>query len=1034
MPRRSPALIALLALLAPFPVLAAVDPEAGLPLLDAIPPGAYQGHPQVWAAAEDRAGILYFGNLHSVRVFDGAEWSPLPVPGANSVRALAIDRNDTLWLGGVDELGFAAANPAGRRTFVSLKAQLPPEARACGDIWRVVNTPRGPLFQSASWLMRWDGKAFATLRLPESLRWRSAIAGDEPWVSDIKHGWFIVRDDGAALRLEPAAPPEGCAGDRIAAILPGSAEGEHLFVTVNHGIWRRNAGAFTRFHTVVDEELARAGVYHACRLPDGRLALTSLQAGAWLLSPAGELLAHFTTANGLPENTAINAYAARGSPSLWLSLARGVARVDTRDWLTWFHAGNGAPSGKLYPPVRRGAELFAAASSGGHLRLVPATAAQPARLVPVPEAPRFLNTAVPFGEGWVGGGPTGLVAWSPQHLPAPLPNSPANGHDLFPLRSHPGKWAALCDGEVHLYQQPGGETPWRHLGRVADLTHVRGFAETDDGAWWLGGPAGGVRRVTFPQGLEAPPVIDSFSAGQGLPAGHGWTRVIRDDKGVLLACFPGLFRHDAAARGFIPTREYGELVGDGSTTVHACIPDRRGGLWMVITPNEGELAPAHNSPAYARDGKLDVLNVPKLRTVEDPGYLAHEPGGDGRPEALWIAAQATLFRIDIDRWRAAPPPAPPAVHLHEARTRAGELLPVAGGWRLRGAAHTLQLRFAAPGLAGDPDRQFETTLEAGGDTNIVRNDSPRRELTFAATGVHRLRVRASASDGRWSDPYVLTFTVLPPWWRSGWAWAGYVAAGVAVLAAAVRLRNRALRRRNRELEAAVAARTAELAELNRELARLYHVEAEEKVAATLAAERARLEVLRYQLNPHFLFNTLTSICAQIMQEPVVARATVVRLAEFCRLTLHRPESEGGNTVAHEVGMLTAYLDIEKTRLGPRIEVAVGSDPALDAVRLPPFLLLPLVENAVKYGTATSADLVRVRLTLRRESDGAVLIEVANSGTWSDPGAHGAVPSTSIGLINLRERLQRHFPGAHDFSTSAADGWVVARLRLRPRQP
>jgi LytS/YehU family sensor histidine kinase len=131
-------------------------------------------------------------------------------------------------------------------------------------------------------------------------------------------------------------------------------------------------------------------------------------------------------------------------------------------------------------------------------------------------------------------------------------------------------------------------------------------------------------------------------------------------------------------------------------------------------------------------------------------------------------------------------------------------------------------------------------------------------------------------------------------------------------------------------------------------------------------------------------------------------------------------------------MLRAYLDIEQTRLGELLDYTIDCDPALHALRLPPFLLLPLVENAVKYGAATSKDRVSIRLAFRRGADGGVLIEVANSGAWIAPDTtERPVPSLGIGLENLRQRLVRYFPGKHEFTTEPTDGWVVVRLRLHP---
>jgi LytS/YehU family sensor histidine kinase len=157
---------------------------------------------------------------------------------------------------------------------------------------------------------------------------------------------------------------------------------------------------------------------------------------------------------------------------------------------------------------------------------------------------------------------------------------------------------------------------------------------------------------------------------------------------------------------------------------------------------------------------------------------------------------------------------------------------------------------------------------------------------------------------------------------------------------------------------------------------------------------------------------------------------IERLTDVCQMTLFRPANDESPTLGQEMKMLRAYLDIEQTRWGDLLEVQVDVSESAGETKIPSLLLLPLVENALKYGQATSRDRLSVRLFARKETDGAVIIEVANTGRWVTPTERGMVPSLGIGHENLRQRLQRYYPGAHEFTTIAEDGWVTVRLVLR----
>jgi len=256
-----------------------------------------------------------------------------------------------------------------------------------------------------------------------------------------------------------------------------------------------------------------------------------------------------------------------------------------------------------------------------------------------------------------------------------------------------------------------------------------------------------------------------------------------------------------------------------------------------------------------------------------------------------------------------------------------------------------------------------------------------------------------------------------PRWLTPWAFPSSAFCLVTVAFGLACLRILTL---HRDAARLAAARSAELA-------RLSEIDRTESVAARLAKEKASLELLRYQLNPHFLFNALNSIRARIHTNPPAAADMVSRLADFARLTLTRPH-DAPETLGDELDMLATFLSIEQARWEAALQLDLAIAPGLRGIRLPAFLLLVLVENAVKYGVLTSPDRVHVRLTIHRV-DAMLVIEVANFGEWIEPSQVRTATSTGIGLDNLRQRLAYYYPDAHEFTVGPEGDWVVARLRI-----
>ncbi len=206
--------------------------------------------------------------------------------------------------------------------------------------------------------------------------------------------------------------------------------------------------------------------------------------------------------------------------------------------------------------------------------------------------------------------------------------------------------------------------------------------------------------------------------------------------------------------------------------------------------------------------------------------------------------------------------------------------------------------------------------------------------------------------------------------------------------------------------------------------RLAVQERENAREAKSLAHQAQLQMLRYQLNPHFLFNTLNSIRGLILEDPNRSRRMVTELAEFLRYSLDGRSGEG--TVADELDAIENYLAIQRTRFEQHLDAAMQIDPAVLKVSLPSFLIHPLVENAVKHGMQTSELPLRLRIEITRRED-IVLIRVANTGRLSE--INETPGRTGIGLKNIHERLALAFPERHHFTIGEKDGWVIAEIEL-----
>lgn len=208
--------------------------------------------------------------------------------------------------------------------------------------------------------------------------------------------------------------------------------------------------------------------------------------------------------------------------------------------------------------------------------------------------------------------------------------------------------------------------------------------------------------------------------------------------------------------------------------------------------------------------------------------------------------------------------------------------------------------------------------------------------------------------------------------------------------------------------------------------------AERKVASettkamelSLREERARLNALRYQINPHFLFNSLNSLRATFPLDAVVSREMVTDLAGYLRSTLSRSESNLAEVRA-EIESVKHYLAIEQNRFGESLVVDVAVAPETEMLWIPIFLLQPLVENAIQHGVAQSQEVVTLRIDVRLDG-GLLVMEVANTGTWRETGRGDR---TGLGLENIRRRLRLLYGENAVFALGSGEGWMRCRIEL-----
>ena len=355
--------------------------EAGHPFVANFSPREYRADPQIWSAAQGADGIMYFGNKGVVLEYDGVAWRKVFVSDDNYViRGLATDpASGTVYVGGLNQLGFLQNAPGGGQVFVSLLDRLPAGDRNFGSVYRVYPLDGAIVFVAAKQVMRWRHGSFMLWRFQIDDRLQSECIRGNLFVQSPGIGLQRLNGDGfVAVSDEPFFR-----NTTLSGVAPGPG-GSLVLGTRHDGLYTFNDGQLAPLTTGLGPFFKSKEVRHLLRLRDGSLVVATSSAGVVVLDADNRFLARWDEESGLQNGTVLDLIEDQ-EQGVWLCLYAGMARVQTGSPLSIFDASNGLKHSSIHGLQRYHGILYVAADTGLY-RLAPADPAlgNPARCQRVP--------------------------------------------------------------------------------------------------------------------------------------------------------------------------------------------------------------------------------------------------------------------------------------------------------------------------------------------------------------------------------------------------------------------------------------------------------------------------------------------------------------------------------------------------------------------------------------------------------------------------------------------------------------------------
>jgi signal transduction histidine kinase/DNA-binding NarL/FixJ family response regulator len=741
---------------------------------------------------EDRFGRLFVG-ADGLQVFDGQSWRSYPVGDGGPLMSLAFGSDGRLWAGAVNEIGYFTEDSLGLFKYHSLIPQLPKDQQLVGEVWSCAEIGSAVYFVCRDKVLRWDGATFQIHRYTSTgtSRLFPIKLGDEYWFHHVETGLYRLTETEPRLEVEASMLP-------ATGVLGLIRDEGGLVVVSGHGLYRPGHPPLQISNDSLNRYITDNRLASFAPLPDGNYAFGTVNGGLVISDKAGVPLRLLDSSAGVPSRYAFS-FRTDGSGYLWFTSPKGISNIESAGHVSVFHALNGLKSGVSRFVRLPGARLLALTPEG--VLELKDTPENGGRFQPVPQLSATYYHLLPMAGGLLLSRHGGIDFFDGATVRTVSDLTGTTVYFALPVRTNPKDCYILESGGLfRLTKQPDGSFAHVFLTKLPDFGLT--LHEDSTGRLWIGTANQGA-FLYHPGNGQLSPVNNPAT---NLPFA-GLVSVMGTDDGLLLLARGGVLQ--ARPDGTDLKILQGAPVID---PLQALLTTDGKGVLVAFKP----VAPTINRAtqglgllAFGTAGQVQwhELEVPALSSIGSVNTMEFTQE-NGRP-ILWLGGGEGALRLDYDTLQPVQNPTPPFIQLD--LLNAGRV-PDKAGFAFAFRDHRLHFHVFTGEYTRTKDWQLQSRL---GDADWSAPTARRSfEFTNLSEGDYRFEVRAVNAAGLASEPAVFAFRILPPWYRSGWAYVGYAfALGVGVVTV-VRVRERRIRARNAELEQLVAVRTAELVKAN----------------------------------------------------------------------------------------------------------------------------------------------------------------------------------------------------------------------------
>ncbi len=738
-----------------FPLVANSQIKSiGTPIIRNFLKSDYSAGTQNWAISQDENGVMYFANNDGLLSYDGIKWELMQVSASAPLRSVLVDSNGDLFVGLINDFGMIKREEPNAPVFISFKDLLPDDINDFNDIWRIHETEQGIVFQCYEYLFIYRNNKVEVI-YPQTTFYNSFKSGNRLFAQEPGLGIFEMVDG----ETTPIQNWETLNDKNVRTLLE-VPDDKILVGTENAGLYIFENGKLSRWQAPVNDFLISNRLYCAFALPNHYYAFGTILNGLVIADENGEIVKILNTENGLHNNTILSVYADKDK-NLWLGLDNGIDFIELSAPLSYVGSGDIGSgycckvfNGNLYMGTNQGLYVrpFNKLTDDSEIRLVKNTAGQ---VWSLDVFDGQLICGHNLGTFRVTGDEATLIsreegAWKYIRL---------KGHDDYLLGGH-------FFGLVLLKKE---NNRWRFYKKLEGFNESSRYLFQDEaGDIWIGHGGKGIFRITLSDDLEEITKVEHYTENDGLPSLLE-NILLSFHSSILVSNSDGIYKYNADADAFVFSDEMSEIFGN-SGRIKTAVTDEHGDVWFIASNESGVIRQNEDMSFTRITAPFKRLNEAFVNEFEfiypydseniflgvEEGFVHYSPEiskSYNEPINAYISGIEVSYLDSV-------------IYLHDEAQKKEYTFPF--------RKNAFRFHFSAPYFETENPVQFSYFLQGFSEEWSSWSTDAYKDFTTLHEGMYTLKLKAKNIYGTESDPYEFTFEILPPWHRSGVAYAIYV--------------------------------------------------------------------------------------------------------------------------------------------------------------------------------------------------------------------------------------------------------------------